>query len=56
MKAARDVYSKSLLMYPLRKEDPANAKEYSVILANREPDHSGILGIFMHIVREAQHL
>ena len=36
MKAARDLYSQSLSMYPLKTEDPASAKEYSVILANRD--------------------
>ena len=48
VKAARDVYSKSLVMYPLRREDPANSKEYSVILANREPDNSGIIKVSTH--------
>ena len=35
VKAARDLYTQSLSMYPLKAEDPASAKEYSVILANR---------------------
>ena len=46
VKAARDLYSQSLLMYPLRTEDPASAKEYSVILANRDWQNSGINMIF----------
>ena len=43
VKAARDLYSQSLLMYPLRAEDPASAKEYSVILANRDWENSGVI-------------
>ena len=43
VKAARDLYSQSLLMYPLRPEDPASAKEYSVILANRDWENSSII-------------
>ena len=43
VKAARDLYSQSLSMYPLRTEDPASAKEYSVILANRDCENSSII-------------
>ena len=38
VKAARDLYTQSLSMYPLKAEDPASAKEYSVILANRDEE------------------
>ena len=38
VKAARDLYTQSLSMYPLIAEDPASAKEYSVILANRDEE------------------
>ena len=43
VKAARDLYTQSLSMYPLKAEDPASAKEYSVILANRDEERESFM-------------
>ena len=39
-KEARDAYTSSLMWCPFNEKDPADNKEYSIILANRQGIHS----------------